>query len=184
MNLSVEEPIVPAECPVASGPIEPVTRPVAPGDLPFLRRLYASTRREELALVPWSDAQKDQFLAQQFAAQDCHYRATFPGASFLVVEVDGIPAGRVTLDRGAGEVRLIDIALLPGWRGLGIGSRLLAGLVVEAEQSGERIRLHVEKGNAALRFYLRHRFQVVGETGFHLEMVRCPSSAGTVSPRI
>jgi len=33
-------------------------RPVEPADAPFLLDLYAATRADEMALVPWSDAEK------------------------------------------------------------------------------------------------------------------------------
>ena len=38
-------------------------RPARDDDLPWLRTLYASTRTEELARVPWPDAAKRDFLA-------------------------------------------------------------------------------------------------------------------------
>ena len=37
-------------------------RAVEPGDREFLYRVYASTRTEELAVVPWHEADKDAFL--------------------------------------------------------------------------------------------------------------------------
>jgi len=45
-------------------------RPAGPEDIAFLFRVYASTRTEELAPVPWSDEQKRAFLAMQFDLQD------------------------------------------------------------------------------------------------------------------
>ena len=36
--------------------------------------IYASTRTEELAVTGWPQEVKAGFLAQQFAAQDAHYR--------------------------------------------------------------------------------------------------------------
>jgi hypothetical protein len=44
-------------------------RPISDADLPFLGRLYASTRLEELAVTGWPQEQIDAFLAQQFEAQ-------------------------------------------------------------------------------------------------------------------
>ena len=38
-------------------------RPIRPEDEPFLCRLYASTRADEMALVDWDEAQKEAFLA-------------------------------------------------------------------------------------------------------------------------
>jgi hypothetical protein len=49
-------------------------RRIADADLPFLARLYASTRTEELAAVPWSAEQKAAFLDMQFRAQHAHYQ--------------------------------------------------------------------------------------------------------------
>ena len=55
-------------------PADYTLRPIHDGDLPFLERLYASTRTEELARVPWSVEQKAAFLHQQFTAQHAHYQ--------------------------------------------------------------------------------------------------------------
>ena len=41
-------------------------RPITDADLPFLARLYASTRMEELAVTDWPDPQKTAFLQSQF----------------------------------------------------------------------------------------------------------------------
>jgi hypothetical protein len=61
------------------------TRAIRPEDEPFLRRVYAGTREEELAVVPWSIDQKDAFLRMQFDAQHRYYQDQFPDASFDVV---------------------------------------------------------------------------------------------------
>src|SRR4051812_8492249 len=50
-------------------------RPETEDDTPFLFRVYASTREQELAqAVGWSAEQKLAFLTQQFQAQRQHYR--------------------------------------------------------------------------------------------------------------
>jgi hypothetical protein len=53
-------------------------RPIGDDDLPFLARLYASTRWEELGEVPWTDEQKHAFLRFQFDAQHDHDRKHYP----------------------------------------------------------------------------------------------------------
>ena len=100
--------------------------PSSHADRELLIAVYASTRAEELAPVPWDDAQKDAFIRMQFAAQDRYWREQKPGAEFCVVLVDGEPAGRLYLDRRADEIRIVDIALLPAWRGRGIGTTAAA----------------------------------------------------------
>jgi len=151
-------------------------RAVRAEDEPFLYEVYASTRTEELAVVPWTAEQKDAFLRMQFAAQHTHYRdpAYYPNPTFLVVELDGDPAGRLYLHRSAGELLIVDIALLPEYRGQGVGTRLMRDLVVEADESGATVRLHVEPWNPAVRLYERLGFRCSGEGGIYQPMERPP----------
>lgn len=143
-------------------------RPARGDDAPFLLRAYASTRAEELAQVDWSPAQKDAFLRQQFDAQTQHYCEHFAGARFDVIECDGEPAGRLTVWRGPDEIRLVDIALLPAWRGHGIGERLIRPILEEASESGLPVRIHVERSNPARRLYARLGFAPVADRGLYL----------------
>ena len=53
-------------------------RPAQEDDLPFLYRVYASTRQEELALVDWDEAQKEWFLRMQFDLQRAPMLRLFP----------------------------------------------------------------------------------------------------------
>src|SRR5947209_5408468 len=103
-------------------------RRIKPEDDPFLARVYASTRAEELAVTGWSDEEKAVFCRRQFDAQAAHYRENYPGASFQVIESDARPIGRVYVARWEKEIRIVDIALLPEFRGSGIGTKLLREL--------------------------------------------------------
>jgi ribosomal protein S18 acetylase RimI-like enzyme len=141
-------------------------RPVTDADRPFLLELYAGVRAPELALVPWDEATKRAFVAQQFAAQDAHYRAHYPGATLDVVEVGGAPAGRLYVHRGEHDVRIMDIALAPEHRGRGIGTALLRALIAEA--GARTLSIHVEAGNPARRLYERLGFRPAGEHGVYL----------------
>ena len=91
-------------------------RPVSPADEAFLCEVYSSTRTEELAPVPWDDAQKAAFLRMQFTAQHQYYQEHYPQAAFDVILVAGQPAGRLYVHRGSDEERIVDIAMLPAWR--------------------------------------------------------------------
>ena len=149
-------------------------RPVGSSDRDFLLHVYASTREEELAPVPWTDAEKAAFIEQQFEAQDRHYREHYSGASLDVVECDGAPAGRLYVARWSDEIRIMDIALLPDFRGRGIGTRLLRGLLDEAGRAGRRLSIHVEKNNPALRLYSRLGFEPVADRGVYLLLEATP----------
>lgn len=139
-------------------------------DAPFLFRVYASTRAEELALLDWSDAQKDAFLRQQFEAQTQHYRLHFAGARCDVIECDGEPAGRLVVWRGGEEIRVVDIALLPAFRRAGVGERLLRAVLAEAAEARLPVRIHVEQGNPAQGLYARLGFRPIAERGLYLEL--------------
>ena len=134
----------------------------------FLRALYARTREQELAIVPWDDAQKAAFLRMQFDAQHAHYQEHYAGASFDIILVDGQPAGRLYFERGPEEFRIIDIALLPEFCNRGIGTTLLKTLQAEAAAAGKPLRIHVERFNPALRLYQRLGFRQIEDKGVYL----------------
>jgi len=143
-------------------------RTVTPEDEQFLRAVYASTRSEELARVPWSDEQKRAFIDMQFAAQDADYRRNYPDAQYSIIEVQGVPAGRLYVDRGSKEIRIIDIALLPEHRRAGIGTSLLRALQDEARATSKTLTIHVEKFNPARSLYHRLGFQQIEDKGVYL----------------
>jgi ribosomal protein S18 acetylase RimI-like enzyme len=146
-------------------------RPVADDDRAFLLDLYESVREPELALVPWDANARRAFVEQQFMAQDTHYRANYPGAALDVIEVDGEPAGRLYVHRGAEDIRIMDIALTPAFRGRGIGTGLLRSLLEEGAASGRTVSIHVEAGNPARALYERLGFREAEERGVYVLMI-------------
>ena len=153
------------------------SRPVGPDDDGLLRRLFASTREAELSLVDWDASQKDAFLRMQFDAQRRHYEEHYPGASFQVVLVDGAPAGRLSVARWPEEVRVVDIALLPEYRNIGVGTVLLRRILCEAGAEGKRVTVHVDRVNPARRLYERLGFTSTTDDGVHILMTCLPPSA-------
>lgn len=158
-----------------------VLRHATSADVPFLLDLYRSFRADELAAIPWPDEQKHAFLDQQFAFQHRHYMATFPEADFLVVELESWPVGRLYLDFTRDNWLIIDIGLLPEWRGCGRGSAILSAILRQAGQSrAVSVTLHVEQHNVRARaLYQRLGFRVEADGGSHIRMgwpcddVRC-----------
>jgi ribosomal protein S18 acetylase RimI-like enzyme len=145
-----------------------VLRPATPEDRELLLRVYASTREEELARVPWPAAAKEAFLRQQFDAQDSWWRTHYAGATFEVVVVDGRDAGRLYLWEGPSEVRIVDVALLPEARGGGVGTGLLRDVQVRAAAAGKAVTIHVERMNRALVLYERLGFRLAEDKGVYL----------------
>lgn len=145
-------------------------RPATEGDRAFLVDLYAGTRADELALVDWDDTTKRAFVEHQFSAQDEHYRANYPGATLDVIEVDGERVGRLYVHRGEDDIRIMDIAVAPAFRGRGIGTGLIEELIAEAGSSGRSVSIHVEMQNPARSLYDRLGFVPVGEHGVYVLM--------------
>ncbi len=151
-----------------------VFRSIDAKDQEFLFRVYASTRQEELAVLDWDPASKEAFLRMQFNAQHQYYREQFSQAAFWVIEKDGCPVGRLYLDQNDAELRVIDIALLPEYRGRGWGTALLEDVMAAAQQSGRPVRIHVERFNPALSLYERLGFRILEDKGVYYFMEWAP----------
>ena len=102
-------------------------RPITDEDLDFLRELYATTR-SDIQQAPLDNEHKNQLMQMQFDAQHQHYQKQFPAAQFDLICLKDRPIGRIYVNPDESEIRLIDIALMPEFRGHGIGSRLICQL--------------------------------------------------------
>jgi ribosomal protein S18 acetylase RimI-like enzyme len=132
-------------------------RAATDADREFLVGVYGSTRDEELSQVPWAEGQREAFVRMQFDAQDADYRRNNPAGSFDVIEVYRRPD----------DIRIVDIALLPEFRGAGVGGQLVAELMDEAAASGRKLSIHVEIHNRAIGLYARMGFVEVAEHGLY-----------------
>jgi ribosomal protein S18 acetylase RimI-like enzyme len=142
-------------------------RRITDADLPFLSRVYASTRAEELAATSMTDAQKAAFLGLQFQAQHIHYQKHYPDADWLVTMRGGEDVGRLYIERWPSQHRIIDISLLPEHRGQGSGEALLRDLMDEAAAAAKDVSIHVEKANPAMRLYRRLGFVIEEDKGVY-----------------
>lgn len=150
--------------------------PAGTKDRDTLLRIYASTREEELATTDLGAEQKRIFVEQQFSAQDKYYREYYVGARFDLMKVKGPEGGavigRLYVDRDQGrfpdEIRLMEITVLPEFRGKGYGSEVLGHLMDEAKAAGRMLSIHVERFNRALSLYQRLGFRQLEDKGVYL----------------
>jgi GNAT superfamily N-acetyltransferase len=142
-------------------------RPEVEADVPFLRRLYVSTRWEELAVTNWTEAQKLAFLESQFALQRHHYRTYYPSADWGILQHGSEQAGRLYVDRQADALLVVDVSLLPEWRGRGIGTAIVQAMCTEARDAGKAVTISVEKYNPAQRLYRRLGFREASDHGVY-----------------
>ncbi|HWX21118.1 MAG TPA: GNAT family N-acetyltransferase [Candidatus Binatia bacterium] len=157
--------------PGAEGTPGPVSlRPEQPGDEAFLHEVYASTREEELARTNWDPNTRGAFLDMQFAAMRRGYAGMYPAGEFLIIALGGRAVGRMVLNRTAGEIRVIDLALLPAHRSGGIGTFLMRQVCAEAAKAGKPVRLSVLKNSRAVRWYERLGFTKNAEAEVYDEL--------------
>ena len=93
-----------------------------------------------------------------------------------MILVGGEPAGRLYVARWPEELRIVDIALLPRFRGRGVGTTLLRQLMDEADAAGKPISIHVEVNNPARSLYDRLGFEVAEDRGVYVFLRRAPAS--------
>jgi len=154
-------------------------RPARADELDFLGAVYASTRTEEIAQAGWPPEMEQAFLKQQHEAQHAHYASVYPDAERLVIERGGERIGRLYLQEWTGNVRIVDIALLPHARRGGVGEAMVRDIAADAWSRGRKVSIHVETFNPARRLYERLGFVGVEDKGVYQLMEWCaPGEAG------
>jgi len=151
-------------------------RPIAPDDEPFLYNVFASTRADEMKLVPWNEAQKEAFLKQQFTAQRDYYLKHYPDAQYQIILLGERPVGRLYVHRIENEIRILDITLLPQYRGAGVGTPLIREIMSEAKRSGRAVSIYVDNFSPALGLFKRLGFSKIEESGISVLFKWNPSA--------
>ena len=151
-----------------------VLRPACAVDEAFLFELYCATRSEEIATWGLESTQQEMLLRMQFNAQRQHYELAYEALEHSIILVGNRPMGRIMVFRSEREFVLVDVALLPDARSMGIGTALIADLLTEAERAGKPVSLHVAKDNRARRLYERLGFETLEDTGMYFKMESRP----------
>ncbi len=146
-----------------------------PDDGDFLLSVYASTR-PELTGLGWSAEQQNAFIRMQFDAQTRHYRDSFPDATYSVICVDGEQAGRLIVNYADDQILIVDIALLPEFRRIGIGGGLVQRLLDQADAGHLPVRCHVLHDSTARGFWEHAGFSALRRDGVYLAMERAPQA--------
>jgi len=161
----------------------PGLRPQTNADKNFLLELYISIHQAGLLQTSllqsgWSQAEIHTLLTQQFETQQLAYRQRFPQAAFQLITLDTQAIGRLYLNRGEKEYRIIDISLLPKYQNQKLGSHLIQSIQHEATLAGNPLSLHVETLNPAYNLYKRLGFVHKEDRGTHSLMEWRPDISG------
>jgi len=161
---------------------EPIhLRPSTAADYADLFSIFASTRANEFAHLEGEQERIAALIADQFRLQDTYYHRHYSNAHFDMVMCEGIVIGRLYHNWSEDTLRIIDIALLPEWRGRRIGTRLMHALVSVATQRGMAVSLYVEMNNPVCALYERLGFRAIGDEGVYQLMQRSADTACLVN---
>ncbi len=156
------------EIPSPAGPL--LLRPERDEDREFRYRLFCDSRQPEFALALAPTAYQ-QVMAHQFHAQTVSYRHQFPQARFDIIELAGEPIGRIVVNRSSAMLHLVDQAIVPAWRGRGIGTAIMRALMDEAQAAGLPVRLEVASENdPSFRLYQRLGFVPIETLPFYVRL--------------
>ena len=127
---------------------------------PFLKRVHKSERHWEFAsLIAGRECRVyHTVIAQQYDSQHRFYFASYGSAHYGIIQWTGRPIGRLYVDYREDEVRVLDITILPEFRGRGIGRIIMTGLCLDAAMRRKPVRLCVHYLSRAQRFYRRLGF--------------------------
>lgn len=148
-------------------------RPIVPADEPFLwemlyQALYVSAGQSPLPRDIIEQPEMRQYVQDWGQPDDAGLIACDGETSFGAVWVRRIRAYGFVDD----DTPELSIAMLPGYRGLGIGTRLLNELLMLLQSRYGALSLSVSKENPALRLYQRLGFAMVKDDGNSVTMKR------------
>lgn len=141
--------------------------PERDSDADFLFRLYAETRESEMSMVPWTTDQKEIFLKQQFDVQRGYYRTKYPAATFSILRVGDEPVGRLYVAETPAVVNILDITILGRYRGMGLGSEVLAPIIARAKDEGRSVAIYLNVGDRSASLFTRLGFSIAKSDGIY-----------------
>ncbi len=145
-------------------------RSVTRYDGPLLRAIFTSCRSAEFDSLPAPVV--TALLESQFRMHRMDRERRWSHARDEIIEYRGVPAGRLTVSRTPEEIRVVDMSILPGSQGQGIGTTVLTELTDEADQTGLPLRMMNIADRARDPLFRRLGFRVVGDFGSDVELER------------
>ncbi len=134
-------------------------------------RLFAVDKLAESAAIGLPQPQAEELVQMQWRGRTLTYANQYPGAEDWTISLeDGTPVGRYLLQKTPQGLRMVDFAILPEWRGQGIGTHVLQQLIHSTATNGSVFSLRVEKNNRALYLYKRLGLTVVSSDEISFEM--------------
>jgi len=136
-------------------------------DLEFLFQLFGEIKIAELNINVWPEQMKNQLISMQYSCYEQMIISEYPNADDFIIKYNFQNAGRLQLNKDDSGIKIINISLLPAFRNLGIGSKVIKDLLSEADLGKKPVYLEVDKVNPAFNLYSRLGFEV-----YHQDEIR------------
>ncbi len=146
-------------------------RPSTPDDEPFLFSAFCAARCGDFIAAGCTGDHLDLILRMQFRVQQQAYQSRYPESAPDIILATDQQVGTWWVAETADEHRIVDIAILPEFRGKGIGSALVIRLIEKARQTGKPVRSSIAKSNGrSVSFHAHLGFQICGDDGVYIQM--------------
>ncbi len=137
-------------------------RPAAAEDEPFIRALIEEVVADDLGARGWPEPVRLPLLDMQYRARRQGLQAAFPAALQQIILREEQAAGWMVVAPGTDEIRLVDIAVKPVFRGNGLAASCIRDLQAEAARAALPLRLSVARSSRAVDLYRRLGFEISG----------------------
>jgi GNAT superfamily N-acetyltransferase len=121
-------------------------RPCVPADDAFLYDVFCTTWASEVAALP-NPRLAPHVLRIQHIAQERQFASRHPGHQRYVVLHDDEPAGRLFVHERRSSMHVVDLTLLPRFRGWGLGAGLTRDLLADATEHGRSVTIRLARRN-------------------------------------
>jgi ribosomal protein S18 acetylase RimI-like enzyme len=156
------------------------TRPMTDDDSMLLFELYAYSRADELSRSGWATPQQRSFFRVQAQNQERYFLRHYDHLDRRTICINGFSAGRLLVDRPSHAVTIVDLALLPAFRGRGVGSLLIRCLLEEAAEDDLPVHLDLPKDNSSAAMCERLGFRCSDDLGDRWHLVWTPRAHNLV----
>ena len=153
------------------------TRPSVAEDSALMLELYASTSKDVLDDLGWTIGSQRTFVIMQAQTEEWNRGRLYPGMDRLTICVDDMPVGRLLVCMRNNVLHLVDLSLLPRFRGNGIGTQLLSEILEEARNARVPVKVKIRKNSGAIRFVERLDFGTPTDLGSNVELTWMPPLA-------
>jgi ribosomal protein S18 acetylase RimI-like enzyme len=130
-------------------------------DSEFFMELFSEIKGSELLLHSWPPTIREQLLSMQYRGFMKSIQEEYPNHEDFLILFQSKMAGRLQIEKNDSFFRIINISLMPDFRGKGIGSYILKNILKEANLRQIPVELDVDVSNPAFFVYQNLGFNII-----------------------